>query len=121
MCVSPDLGRIPFGDTHACGEHVPTEGMDIGRASPQVKPVTDAPPSGAKQKRYALAFLTDQWQWEADLAVGTLGEAKAAAREALERVVREETPELACVTLFEDDRKIGVWDWVEKQAHWTPL
>jgi hypothetical protein len=76
----------------------------------------DAPP-----KRYALAFLTDQWQWEADLTQDTFEQARRAAREALETLVREEAPELACVTLLEDEVKIGVWDWVERQAHWTPI
>ena len=75
----------------------------------------------AKPGRYTLAFLTDQWQWETDLAETTLEQARAAAREALETLVREEAPELACVTLLEDDRKIGVWDWVEMQSYWTAL
>ena len=44
-----------------------------------------------------------------------------AAREALEALVREERPELACVTLLEDGVKVGVWDWVERQPYWTPL
>ena len=79
------------------------------------------PPASVKPKRYTLAFLTDQWQWETDLAETTLEQARAAAREALETLVREEAPELACVTLLENDRKIGVWDWVEMQSYWTAL
>ena len=74
-----------------------------------------------KPKRYSLAFLTDQWEWEAGLAADTLEQAKAASREALTRLVQEEKPELACVTLLEDGLKIGVWDWVESQPYWTRL
>ena len=75
----------------------------------------------AKPRRYTLAFLTDQWQWEADLTQGAFEQARTAAREALETLVREEAPDLACVTLLEDEVKVGVWDWVEQQPYWTPL
>ncbi len=75
----------------------------------------------AQTRRYELSFLTDQWEWEADLAADTPEQAKAAAREALLALVREEAPLLACVTLVEHGRKIGVWDWVERQPYWTPL
>lgn len=75
----------------------------------------------AERARYELAFLTDQWEWEADLAADTPEQARAAAREALLALVREESPKLACVTLLERGLKIGVWDWVERQPYWTPL
>jgi len=80
--------------------------------------VSDAPDGEARP--YTLAFLTDQWEWESELATSGLEQAKAASREALLRLVREEGPELACITLLQDGRKIGVWDWVAKQAFWTP-
>jgi hypothetical protein len=95
--------------------------MDIAPRRAQVQPVTDSPPPAPDTRRYELAFLTDQWQWEEALDAATPHAAKTAAREALLRVVREESPELACVTLVEDGRKIGVWDWVEQQPHWTAL
>jgi hypothetical protein len=69
----------------------------------------------------SLAFLTDQWEWETELAADTRAQAKAAARAALEALVRDEAPELACVTLLENGVKVGVWDWVEHQPYWTPL
>ncbi|THD79384.1 MAG: hypothetical protein E7812_09950 [Phenylobacterium sp.] len=78
-------------------------------------------PPAPTPSRYSLAFLTDQWEWEADLAADALEPAKAASRDALEALVHDERPELACVTLLEDGVKIGVWDWVETKAHWTPL
>ena len=68
---------------------------------------------------YSLAFLTDQWEWEQDITADTLEQAKAAARTALENLVREERPELACVTLLNGGSKIGVWDWVEERPYWT--
>lgn len=71
--------------------------------------------------RYVLAFLTDQWEWEREFVARKLELAKAAAQQALEALVRDERPELACVTLIEDGVKIGVWDWVESQSHWTRL
>ena len=74
-----------------------------------------------KPRGYSLAFLTDQWEWEVELAADTRAEATAAARKALEDLVREEAPELACVTLVEDGAKVGVWDWVERRPYWTPL
>ena len=70
---------------------------------------------------YSVTFLTDQWEWDAAVATDQLEEAKAAAYRALEQVVRDERPEIACVTLLEGGRRIGVWDWVDGQAHWTPL
>ena len=79
------------------------------------------PPPDATASRYSLAFLTDQWEWEAELVTDTIELAKAASRQALEALVREEKPELACVTLLEDGVKIGVWDWVEAKSHWTRL
>ncbi|MDE2485795.1 MAG: hypothetical protein KGO51_00205 [Alphaproteobacteria bacterium] len=84
-------------------------------------PPADTPPADAEPRRYELAFLTDQWEWEADVVAETPEQAKAAAYEALEALVRDEAPELACVTLLEDGVKIGVWDWVERQPFWTPL
>jgi hypothetical protein len=95
--------------------------MDIAPRRAHQRRVTDSPPPEPHARRYELAFLTDQWQWEADLDAATPEAAKAAAREALLRVVREESPELACVTLVEDGRKVGVWDWVEQQPWWTAL
>lgn len=70
---------------------------------------------------FVLAFLTDQWEWEAELAADSLEAAKAAARRALEALVSDEQPKLACVTLLEDGARIGVWDWVEQRAFWTTL
>lgn len=72
-------------------------------------------------KPYQLAFLTDAWEWEADLSGGTFEQAKAAARAALEALIRDEKPQLACVTLLEGGVKVGVWDWVGGEAHWTRL
>jgi len=71
-------------------------------------------------KGYSLAFLTDQWEWEADLGSDTFEQAKAASRQALEDLVRDEAPELACVTLLQGGATIGIWDWVETRAYWTP-
>lgn len=79
--------------------------------------MTDAP----SPPRYGLTFLTDQWEWDADLAADTFEQAKAAAREALLRMIEEEAPALACVTLLRDGVRIGVWDWVERQTWWTSL
>ena len=76
--------------------------------------MTDSSPT-----RYALTFLTNEWEWDGDLAADTLDQAKAAAREALVRMVEEERPQLACVTLLQDGVKIGVWDWVQQQPYWT--
>jgi hypothetical protein len=81
--------------------------------------VSGRPP--IERARFLLAFLTDEWEWEAELVGGELPDAKAAARKALETLVREERPALACVTLIEHGVKVGVWDWVEGQAHWSPL
>jgi hypothetical protein len=83
--------------------------------------VSDAPPTDAKPTRYVLAFLTDEWEWESDLAADGFEAAKAASRAALEALVREETPQLACVTLVDDGVKLGVWDWIEDKPYWTPL
>jgi len=83
--------------------------------------VTDVPPPDAALKRYGLAFLTNEWQWEADLTADTLEEAKAVAKRELEQLVRDEAPTLACVTILDGDRKLGVWDWVEGRSHWTAL
>lgn len=71
--------------------------------------------------RYELAFLTDEWEWEAELGPATPEAAEAEAREALERLVREEKPRLACVAVVADGRRVGVWDWIDGQAHWTRL
>lgn len=71
---------------------------------------------------YELAFLTDQWEWEQLLGPGSFEAAKAAAKRALEELVKSEAPELACVTLkASDGRRLGVWDWVAGEAHWSPL
>lgn len=76
-------------------------------------------PAADVTKRYVFGFLTDQWEWEAEFSLPTREQAKAEARAALEAVVREEAPTLACVTVFEDSVKVGVWDWVEAQPCWT--
>ena len=83
--------------------------------------MSDVPPLDGTLKGYQLAFLTDQWEWEAELAAGSLAEAKAAARAALEALVRDERPELACVTLVDHGLKVGVWDWVAGKAYWSRL
>ena len=71
--------------------------------------------------RYSLTFLADEWEWDAALEPDTPAQAKAAARRALEALVRDEAPELACVYLIENGRRIGVWDWVAQQPYWTDL
>lgn len=71
--------------------------------------------------RYSLTLLANEWEWDAELAPDTLAQAKRAARDALEALVKKETPKLACVYLLENGLKIGVWDWVEQQPYWTPL
>jgi hypothetical protein len=71
--------------------------------------------------RYSLTLLANEWEWDAELAPDTLAQAKTAARHALEALVREEAPELACVYLLENGLRIGVWDWIEQRAYWTPL
>ena len=91
--------------------------MDITPPGGHDRRVTDAPPN----TRYALLFLTNEWEWDGELTADTLEQAKAAAREALVRMVQEEKPELACVTLLQDGAKIGVWDWVQQQPYWTRL
>jgi hypothetical protein len=70
---------------------------------------------------YLAAFLTDAYEWEVEFTAATRETAKAAAKKALEDLVRDEAPKLACVTLMAGGVKVGVWDWVEEQAHWTPL
>ena len=69
---------------------------------------------------YELAFLTDQWVWERQLRVSDADEAVAMAKQALETVVQDESPELACVTVLHGARKLGVWDWIDGQPVWTP-
>ena len=81
--------------------------------------VNDDPPSIAEPKRYVLQFLTDQWEWEEEATADTVDQARAVARDALTNLIREEQPELACITLTEDGRKIGVWDWVDAQPIWS--
>ena len=83
--------------------------------------MTAPDPAAIDPGRYSLAYLTDQWEWEAGLTTDTLEQAVTAAREALVVLVREEKPELACVTLLEDGLKVGVWDWVEGRPYWTDL
>lgn len=83
--------------------------------------MSDSPPTDAEPKPYCLAFLTDQWEWEVEFVADTLDEARTASRAALIDLVRDEKPELACATLLQGEVKIGVWDWVEQQAIWTPL
>ena len=68
---------------------------------------------------YRLHFLTDAWVWEQDIDAATAAEATAMARDALEVVVQEERPELACVTVMQGDRKLGVWDRIADQYVWT--
>jgi hypothetical protein len=88
--------------------------------SDRKNPVTDMRPD-AEFKRYSLTFLADQWEWDCELVADTLAQAKTAARNALETLIREEAPGLACVYLLEGGRRIGVWDWVERQPYWTAL
>lgn len=76
----------------------------------------DAPPTS---KVFALQFLTDRWEWDQALAVADAEAARAMAKAALETLVRDEGPELACVTLTENGVKRGVWDWVEGRPYWT--
>lgn len=83
--------------------------------------MSDVRPAKTTPRRYELAFLTDEWEWERALVADTMEDALAAAREALETVVREETPALACVTVVEDGVKLGVWDWIGGEAYWTRL
>lgn len=71
--------------------------------------------------RYSLTFLADEWEWDATLEPGTLAQAKTAARYALEVLIRDEAPDIACVYLLEDGLRVGVWDWVMKQPYWTSL
>lgn len=82
---------------------------------PGAQSLTDA------RRPYALHCLTEVWVWEEDIDAATLTEAVTVARKALEAVVREEQPQLACVTLVKEDRKLGVWDWVVDQAVWTAI
>jgi hypothetical protein len=72
-------------------------------------------------KRFSLTFLADEWEWDRELETATLAQAKAAARRALEMLIQEEVPEIACVYLLENCFKIGVWDWVAQQPYWTDL
>jgi hypothetical protein len=65
--------------------------------------------------------VTGQWEWDVALQFDCLPEARSAARTALEDLVREERPELACVYVVDDGRRVGVWDWMERQPYWTPL
>lgn len=81
--------------------------------------MADTPSSQTDQGRYSLTFLTDEWEWDGVLTADTLEDAMVAAREALLNLVRDERPELACVTLLEDGSRVGVWDWVERQPYWT--
>lgn len=70
---------------------------------------------------FALQFLTDQWEWDQTLGADDAESARAMAKAALLALVREEAPELACVTLIENGVKRGVWDWVEGRPYWTWL
>lgn len=107
------------GVSVAAGNTPTTTGpIDIPPCARQEGGVSDTPDSAP---RYVLAFLTNEWEWREDVAADSFETAKAAARQALERVVREESPELACVTLVEDGARIGVWDWVLAKPYWTPL
>jgi hypothetical protein len=77
--------------------------------------------ANAKPQGYSLTFVTDQWEWDVEVEADTFPRAKATARTALEAVVREEAPELACVYILHQGLRIGVWDWVERRPYWTPL
>jgi hypothetical protein len=70
---------------------------------------------------YVLNFLTDQWEWEEDCPAPTREAARDAAREALVKLVQDEKPDLACITVTKDGARIGVWDWVEAQPYWSWL
>jgi len=67
--------------------------------------------------RYSLTFLADEWEWDAQLEPRSLALAKTAACQALEALIRDELPQLACVYLLENGVRIGVWDWVAQQPH----
>jgi hypothetical protein len=69
---------------------------------------------------YGLGFLTEEWVWGDEVVAADQDQAIAKAREMLEVVVREETPEIACVTVLSGPRKIGVWDHLDGQFVWTP-
>jgi hypothetical protein len=73
------------------------------------------------EQTYELRCLTDQWEWEEEISAPTLEAAKEAARAVLERIVREEAPEIACITLVLDGGRMGVWDWIDGQPHWSLL
>ena len=75
----------------------------------------------SKSQRFSLTFLTDQWEWDERLTAATMEQARTLARVALEALVRDEKPELACVYLLDEGVRIGAWDWVERQPYWTPL
>ncbi len=81
--------------------------------------MSDPPFSDAESSRFVLHFLTDQWEWEEGAPAETLEQAKLGARDALTAVVRDESPEVACVTLTDHGVKVGVWDWVGDQPYWT--
>ena len=75
----------------------------------------------APSDRFSLTFVTEQWEWDVTLQLDTLPEAQSAARIALENLAREEAPELACVYVLELGLRVGVWDWVMGEPHWTRL
>jgi len=83
--------------------------------------VSDPASESGERPRFEAAFLTDEYEWEVGFSASGVEPAKAAARKALEDLVAAEAPTLACVTLLERGVKLGVWDWVEGQAHWSPL
>jgi len=94
--------------------------MDIVVLDPQNDPLNPSDPE-PKSQPYSLTFLADGWEWDVQLTAETVDEAKAAARLALEALVRDEKPALACVYLLNNSVRVGVWDWVERQCYWTVL
>lgn len=86
----------------------------------RMSPLNLAEPA-APSHRFSLTFVTDQWEWDIALQFDTLTEVQLAARTALEDLVSEEKPELACVYVLDEGVRVGVWDWVERQPYWTRL
>lgn len=81
--------------------------------------MSPSPSPDAEPDAYVLHVLTDQWQWEDAISAASVEQARASARDALMTVVREEKPDLACITLARGEVKLGVWDWVNGQPHWS--
>lgn len=70
---------------------------------------------------FVLHFLTEEWVWEEPIEAASLDDARAAAEAGLAKVVAEETPVVACVTIEQDGTKLGILDWVDARAVWTAM